>query len=451
MISIKRFENNKFKTNEIAIFVTLKQTAENASKNALLPAVLRRGSKNYKTQLDISKKLEDMYGASFNCGVDKTGDYIVLKFYMETINNEYSDKKENLAQEALDLLADIVFNPNVENNEFNREYVKQEKDNLAKLINSKKDDKGNYAYQRCIEEMLENDPYGIYKYGSLEELEKIDEKNLYEYYLDVLKNSQVNIYINGKNAKSIEINKEANPNFKEVSERTENGKENLKINSQDAKIKLQGKSENEENEICNNIEKNKTTKNNSEESTDLDVTIENIDGKKIVKEKLDVTQGKLIIGLNVPSENKYAVTLYNTILGGGANSKLFQNVREKASLAYYASSRYIRRKDAIIIRTGIELPNYDKAVKVIEDQIEDMKNGKISDFEITSARTLISSSLKLIQESQDDIMAFDFDQELFNENLSFDEYYKKLEAVTLEEVIEVAKKVKTNTIYYLEK
>ena len=442
MISIKRFENNKFKTNEIAIFVTLKQTAENASKNALLPAVLRRGSKNYKTQLDISKKLEDMYGASFNCGVDKTGDYIVLKFYMETINNEYSDKKENLAQEALNLLVDIVFNPNVENNEFNREYVKQEKDNLAKLINSKKDDKGNYAYQRCIEEMFENDPYGIYKYGSIEELKKIDEKNLYEYYLDVLKNSQVNIYINGKNAKSVEINEEANPNFKAVSERTENEIEKIKINSQDDKIKLQEKSENEE---------NKTTNINSKEPKDLDVTVEEIDGKKIVKEKLDVTQGKLIIGLNVPSENKYAVTLYNTILGGGANSKLFQNVREKASLAYYASSRYIRRKDAIIIRTGIELPNYDKAVKVIEDQIEDMKNGKISDFEITSARTLISSSLKLIQESQDDIMAFDFDQELFNENLSFDEYYKKLEAVTLEEVIEVAKKVKTNTIYYLEK
>lgn len=442
MISIKRFENNKFKTNEIAIFVTLKQTAENASKNALLPAVLRRGSKNYKTQLDISKKLEDMYGASFNCGVDKTGDYIVLKFYMETINNEYSDKKENLAQEALNLLVDIVFNPNVENNEFNREYVKQEKDNLAKLINSKKDDKGNYAYQRCIEEMFENDPYGIYKYGSIEELEKIDEKNLYEYYLDVLKNSQVNIYINGKNAKSVEINEEANPNFKAVSERTENEIEKIKINSQDDKIKLQEKSENEE---------NKTTNINSKEPKDLDVTVEEIDGKKIVKEKLDVTQGKLIIGLNVPSENKYAVTLYNTILGGGANSKLFQNVREKASLAYYASSRYIRRKDAIIIRTGIELPNYEKAVKVIEDQIEDMKNGKISDFEITSARTLISSSLKLIQESQDDIMAFDFDQELFNENLSFDEYYKKLEAVTLEEVIEVAKKVKTNTIYYLEK
>ena len=171
----------------------------------------------------------------------------------------------------------------------------------------------------------------------------------------------------------------------------------------------------------------------------------------IVKEKLDVTQGKLIIGLNAPSENKYAVTMYNTILGGGANSKLFQNVREKESLAYYASSRYIRRKNAIIIRTGIELTNYDKAVKVIKEQIEEMKKGNISDFELLSAKTLILASLKLIPESQEDIMAFDFDQDVFNENLTFEQYYKKIENITLKEIIDVANQVRINTIYYLEK
>ena len=138
MIKIKRFENNKFKTNEIAVFVTIKQTQENATKNALIPAVLRRGSANFQNQLEISKKLENMYGASFNCGVDKSGDYIILKFFIETINNEYSDSKENLAQEAFNLLTDIVFNPLVENDGFNINYVKQEKDNLAKIINSKK-------------------------------------------------------------------------------------------------------------------------------------------------------------------------------------------------------------------------------------------------------------------------------------------------------------------------
>ena len=441
MIKIKRFENNKFKTNEIAVFVTIKQTQENATKNALIPAVLRRGSANFQNQLEISKKLENMYGASFNCGVDKSGDYIILKFFIETINNEYSDSKENLAQEAFNLLTDIVFNPLVENDGFNINYVKQEKDNLAKIINSKKDDKANYAYQRCIEEMFKNNPYGIYKYGSLQDLEKINEKNLYGYYLNLIQNSQIFIYINGKNANSINVDENINNNFK------------IAFNN----------NSNEYNENDDLQEKNKNTEieNNKNKDIEDNKNIEIVDNKNaeivalqpinIVKEKLDVTQGKLIIGLNAPSENKYAVTMYNTILGGGANSKLFQNVREKESLAYYASSRYIRRKNAIIIRTGIELANYDKAVKVIKEQLEEMKKGNISDYELTSAKTLILASLKLIPESQEDIMAFDFDQDVFNENLTFEQYYKKIENITLKEIIDVANQVKINTIYYLEK
>ena len=417
MIKIKRFENNKFKTNEIAVFVTIKQTQENATKNALIPAVLRRGSTNYRNQLEISKKLENMYGASFNCGVDKSGDYIILKFFIETINNEYSDSKENLAQEAFNLLTDIVFNPLVENDGFNINYVKQEKDNLAKIINSKKDDKANYAYQRCIEEMFKNNPYGIYKYGSLQDLEKINEKNLYEYYLNIIQNSQIFIYINGKNANSINVDENINNNFK----------------------------------IAFNNNSNEYTENDDLQEKNENAKVVALQPINIVKEKLDVTQGKLIIGLNAPSENKYAVTMYNTILGGGANSKLFQNVREKESLAYYASSRYIRRKNAIIIRTGIELANYDKAVKVIKEQLEEMKKGNISDYELTSAKTLILASLKLIPESQEDIMAFDFDQDVFNENLTFEQYYKKIENITLNEIIDVANQVKINTIYYLEK
>lgn len=417
MIKIKRFENNKFKTNEIAVFATIKQTQENATKNALIPAVLRRGSTNYRNQLEISKKLENMYGASFNCGVDKSGDYIILKFFIETINNEYSDSKENLAQEAFNLLTDIVFNPLVENDGFNINYVKQEKDNLAKIINSKKDDKANYAYQRCVEEMFKNNPYGIYKYGSLQDLEKINEKNLYEYYLNIIQNSQIFIYINGKNANSINVDENINNNFK----------------------------------IAFNNNSNEYNENDDLQEKNENAEIVALQPINIVKEKLDVTQGKLIIGLNAPSENKYAVTMYNTILGGGANSKLFQNVREKESLAYYASSRYIRRKNAIIIRTGIELANYDKAVKVIKEQLEEMKKGNISDYELSSAKTLILASLKLIPESQEDIMAFDFDQDVFNENLTFEQYYKKIENITLKEIIDVANQVKINTIYYLEK
>ena len=145
------------------------------------------------------------------------------------------------------------------------------------------------------------------------------------------------------------------------------------------------------------------------------------------------------------------MSMLNAILGGGANSKLFQNVREKASLAYYSSSRYLRRKDAIIIRTGIKLENYDKAVKIIKEQINEIKKGNITDFEFNSAKQLLLSSLKELKESQEDQITFDFDQNLFNENLTLDEYYNKIENVTMNDVIEASKTIATNTIYYLEK
>ena len=169
----------------------------------------------------------------------------------------------------------------------------------------------------------------------------------------------------------------------------------------------------------------------------------------VVNEIQDVTQGKLIIGLDVDDKNKAAVSMYNTILGGGANSKLFQNVREKESLAYSAGSSYIRRKNVILIQTGIEIENYDKAVKIIEEQLQDMKKGKISDEEFNSAKQLITSSIELIEESKEDMITFYFDQNLFDEHLNVTEYKEMIKKVTKEDVIKVAQKVKEDTIYFL--
>ena len=140
-MKIKRIKNDKFKTNLMAIFLTIPLERETITKNALIPAVLRRGSQNYKTQLEIGKKLENMYGASFNCGIDKTGDYCVLKFFMQTLNNEYAYEDDNIIQEASDLLFDIIFNPLVENQAFFKDYVEQEKSKLREIIESRKDNK----------------------------------------------------------------------------------------------------------------------------------------------------------------------------------------------------------------------------------------------------------------------------------------------------------------------
>ena len=395
-MQITKLQSNKFKTNLVALFITVPLTKENCTKNALLTSVLRRGTNNLKTQEEIAKRLEELYGAGFNCGVDKLGNYHVLKFYLETLENTYTLNNENLLQEGVNLLLDIVFNPLVENNGFNKLYVDQEKLNLQRLIESRKDNKALYAKERCLENMFADESYSLYKYGSVEDLANINEINLYAYYKELLKDCKIDLYITGNNIDNIKVPEIPSKNLPQIP--------NVHI----APSK-----------------------------------------PNVVNEIQDVTQGKLIIGLDVDDKNKTAVSMYNTILGGGANSKLFQNVREKASLAYSAGSSYIRRKNVILIQTGIEIENYDKALKIVEEQLEDMKNGKISDDEFNSAKQLIVSSIELIEESKEDMITFYFDQNLFEEHLNVTEYKEMIKKVTKDDVIKVAQKVKEDTIYFL--
>lgn len=397
-MEITKLKTNKFKTNLCALFITVPLLKETVTKNALLVSVLRRGTENLKSQEDISKRLEEMYGAGFNCGVDKIGNYHVLKFFLETIDNSYTLEKENILQQGIDLLLEIVFKPLLENGAFKKEYVRQEKDNLIKILQSRQDNKAMYAKERCIEEMFEGEPYSLYKYGELDKIEEINEKSLYEYYKSLINNSKIDLFISGENIDGIEL-----PDIK---------------SSKLQEIKI------------NHVSHSKI---------------------KVVKENLDVTQGKLIIGLNTPENDKIATSIYNTILGGGANSKLFQNVREKASLAYSAGSAYIRRQNTILIQTGIEINNYDKTLEIIKKQLQEMKNGNITKEEFVAAKTLIMSSVNLIPESEEDMIAYYFDQRLFDENLTVTEYYNKLKEVTMEQVIDVAKKISVDTIYFLKR
>lgn len=381
-------KTNRFKTNLYAIFLTIPMKKEDATINSLIPAVLRRGTEKYPTQLEIEKRLEEMYGASFNCGVDKIGNYQVLKFYIEGLSNEYTEEKQNIEE----LLKEIIYSPVLENGHFKTEYVEQEKENLKLIIESRKDNKARYAYERCIEEMFENEPYGVYKYGSVEDVEKVTPESLYNQYKKILEDAQINVFGCGNQLEEIEI-----PYKNTI-------------------------------EIKNVIHENK---------------------HKEIKEKADVTQGKLIIGLDTPEKNKPAITMYNAILGGGANSKLFQNVREKASLAYSAGSSYIRRINSIFIKTGIKNENYEKTLEIIKKQLQDMKEGNITDKEFRDAKQLIISSLKLIPEQQEELIAFTYDQKIFGENQSIDEYISNISKVTKEDVIEIAKKIDIDTIYFL--
>lgn len=406
-IKFHKIETNKFKTNLLAIFLNVPLTRQNVTKNALLAAILRRGTNNMPTQEIISKNLEEMYGAGFDCGIEKNGDNQTIKFYLESINDEFLPQKEELLKRSFDILFDIAFNPLVENGKFKEEYVKGEKENLKQIIEGKIDNKGAYAMERCIEEMYKNKAYGLYKYGYIEDLENITSEELYNYYKEVIKTCKIDIFVSGMLPKDIEKTVKENENISKLQER---------------EIKL-----NEEQKDINNEE-------------------------KTVEESMHVTQGKLVLGLDVTSnmENLSYITMcYNTILGGGANSKMFQNVREKASLAYTVGSNYLKRKQNIIIRAGIEIQNYEKALEIIKKQLEDMKNGNFTEEDIQNAKNLIIATIENIPEEQDTEISYYFGQELAGTNISTKEYEEKIQSVTKEQIVEVAKSVKMNTVYFL--
>ena len=408
-IKLHEIQTEKFKTNLIAVFLSMPITREDVTKNSLLSAVLRRGSKNMPTLAQMNQEMEEMYGASFDCGLDKTGDNHILKFYIETINDKFlPQSNENILKKSIEKLLEIIFNPLIENDAFKEEYINQEKENIKRIIEGKADNKARYAFDRCIEEMYKDKPYGLYKYGYIEDLDSITPQNLYEYYKKMISECKIDIFISGDIDDATQI-VEQNENIQKLQQR----EPNYEINKVESKEKVE---------------------------------------EKEIKEEMDVIQGKIVIGLDLNLDNeeqKYNAMMYNAILGGTANSKMFQEVREKASLAYTASSNYIRYKSNIFIRCGIEIKNYEKAMEIIRKQLEDMKNGIFTDEDIENAKKGIISGIRSIDDEQDTEITYFLGQELTNAKISLEQYIDKIQNAKKQDIVNVANSININTIYFL--
>lgn len=402
-----------YKTDLTCIIITTPLKKETVTKNALIPFMLRRGTSRLTSQYQISKELENMYGASFNCGVDKMGDNVVLKFCIESISNDYALNNENILKMNIENLLDIVFDPLKVDENLNKEFLDVEKENLKDIIESKIDDKDSYALENCISTMYGEEGFGLYKYGYIEDVDSITIEQISDHYKWLVDNSKIDIFISG--------------NFDEIETREllDNNENIKKLNPR------------EENYIL--------------DSTEGKQNVENV--KEIIQE-MDVTQGKLVIGLDILSkmENLRAIgNVYNSILGNGANSKMFQNVREKAGLAYSAKSVFFKQKNNIFIRCGIQIENYQKAVDIIKVQLEDMKNGKFSEEDVNNAKTFLIAGLKNVEEEQDTEIIYYIGQEISKTNLSVQEYMDNINKVSKDEIIEFANSISINTIYFLTK
>ena len=385
-IKLHIIPNDIYKTNLIRIAFTIDADKDTVTDTAMLPLILKQGSMNYPTQEKINTRLEELYGAEFVANIDKKGDLQVISFEADCIKDKYTPTKESITKEVFDLIFDIVLNPLIEDGAFNNNYLEIEKEKLKKMINELVDDKDAYSYYNCIHVMFGDEGYGLYQMGIESEVEKIDSKSLYEYYQQFLDKAKIDIFVSGE------------------------------VDSDAIKTYID--------------EKVKDLKPREFDATNLISTIsaKNVDNPKEMFEKLDVTQGKLVMGCTIDSkqDNKnYIGLVYNSILGSGASSLLFQNVREKASLAYYAVSRFIDVKSLLFIRAGIEIKNYNKALNLIKEQMNKIINGDFTQENIDDAKTTLYSNLRNVPEAQESSINYYFMQEFYTQKDSIESLMEK--------------------------
>lgn len=407
-INLNLVYTDKFKSNLLSYYIVRPLNREDITKNALLPLVLKRGNQKLNTTLEVEQKLDELYGSNLSLTVNKRGEKHVIRFTLEWADGSYfDDHSYNL--KTVDLLRDIVFNPYLENDSFSKEYVRQEKENLKDRIEGKINSKRSYAVDRCIEEMCKTEAFSLYSLGYVEDLPSIDAKKLYDYYKDVINSSSIEIVYVGKYDEKL-IN-----HIKEIN----------KMDRQDI-IQV------------------------SREKIDYDVEEVNV-----VKEQLDVNQGKLVLGYRtgIPFEDKLynGLLVASDILGGGPNSKLFKQVREENSLAYNIGSMVIKYKSILLIDGGIESENYDKTTKIIDEQIKKMKNGEFSDDDIEISKKAIKASTESIKDSVYLISEFFFSQKLSNDFRNLEEVLNDIDNVNKKDIIEASKHIALDTIYFMSK
>lgn len=408
-VNLYVYSTPKFKTTTFCLFFHQNLNRHIATKTALLPFVLKRGNKSFPTSRKLSLFLEDLYGTDMGADILKRGETHILQFFMETINHKYING-ENVLKKGFKVFRDMVVNPLVENEGFKQDYVRQEKDNLKRNIESLYNDKFNYVVERCFQEMCKDEAFSIYRYGNVEDLDIIDSKSLYDYYLDCLAHCPIDLFVLG------DVDEE------EIQQLTE---EMFSFERKD----------------INKVE--------------TDFVSKTIEKPNYVEEKQNINQGKLAMGFRTNTrysdEDYYALMVYNGILGGGTHSKLFQNVREKASLAYYAFSRIEKTKGLMLISSGIDFDDKNKAIDIIKQQLEELKNGKISDYEFDSTIKSLTNSYKEATDNPSMIISLYLDGIINGVQRSAEEIIDKLHEVTKDDVRQIAQKVSLDTIFFLNK
>ncbi|MGF2615717.1 insulinase family protein [Rossellomorea vietnamensis] len=405
--SLHIVQTDKYKTNTLVWRMKSPLKADEVTPRGLLPHVLQSSSKKYPSTTALRSYLDELYGANFFVDLAKKGEYHVMSFSIEVANEKFLKDSEPLLRKGLQFLADVVMAPNVEQNSFHTETVEKEKKNQKVRIQSVFDDKMRYANSRLVEEMCKGEPYSLHPNGILEQVEKTSAESLYKYYQEAIQNDEIDLYVIGD------------------------------VDTEEAE------------KMCEEI----FSLQNRNAEIIQDTTSAPAEDVNEVIERLDVKQGKLNIGYrtNVAygADDYWALQVFNGVFGGFSHSKLFINVREKASLAYYAASRLESHKGLMMVMSGIDGKNYDQAVTIIKEQMQAMKNGDFTEGDIQQTKAVIRNQLLETIDTPRGIVEILYHNVISGQRIELDHWLESIEKVTKEEITAVAQKVNMDTIYFL--
>lgn len=406
-IELHLLPTKKFKTTLMKVVIQEQLQQETAPMVALLSYILFRGTRTRVTTIEMMRYLEGLYGANFSSDVDKYGECQYLTFTLEVINQHYLPGGENLLTEGLNFLMEVLTDPLTDNGAFKPEYFHQEKAALKDDIESLFNDKTKYAYERCRQIMCEDEPYGIYKYGQIKELAKIKNQQLYQYYQSLLQNNPIHLYLVG-DLKKDDLLPKIQAAFQDFAPR-----------------------------------------NASFPPVIFDK--EEVIPKTVIEEE-NVRQGKLSMGYRTKitrRSNLYpALVVFNGIFGGLPHSKLFQNVREKASLAYYIYSGIDSTKGILQIDCGIESSALDQVLQIVEKDLADISHGKITKAELDFTKKAYARYFRYI--TDDNQLLIDSCMlDIANNKRPLRDLIDRLAAVTIADIQRVANRIELDTIYFL--
>lgn len=404
--NLHMIKTNKFKTINMSLIFRDKIKKEDITIRNFLSDILIYSNNKYKKRNQIRQAAQDLYSIAVGSKTYRLGNYYNTEFSLNFLEEKYSE--EGMFEKSIEFLSDIIFNPNVDNNEFDSTSFDIIKENTKKKIESIKENTSKYSMIRLFENMDKNKPYSYHSFGYLEDLDKITTKNLYQYYLDFIKKNMIDIFIIG----------------------------NIDFNETETIIKEKFKFRTFKKKPIDTIIKHKTIRK----------TI-----KKITEEE-KIAQSKLAIGCKIGDisefERNYVLTLYNIILGGGSNSKLFEDIREKNSLCYNVFSSPYKLDSILIISAGIARKNANKTIRLVKKNLKEMEKGLFDETSIKKAQNKYINSVNSIEEHPSLLISSYYAMELLGTDEP-EERKKQIMKVTYDDIKNLAKKITINTVYLL--